>query len=99
MLSKSTASGAVLVDEGKLVQALKLLNNLTRSDVLKFSISPSFHGWLCYDYDNLNNKKIALDETQIAAENQKLLELKRKEILADDARIALFNDASHSGER
>lgn len=88
-----------LVNEGKLVEALKVLNNLSRSDGLKFKSSPSFYGWLSYDYDNLNNKKIILDENQIAEENKKLLELKSKETLADDARVAFFNDELHSGER
>jgi hypothetical protein len=88
-----------LFNEGKLVQALKVLNTLNRSDGAKLSDSPSFYGWLSYDYDNLNKKKITLNESQIAEENEKLLELKTKETLADDSRIAFFNDDAHSGER
>lgn len=88
-----------LVNEGKLVQALKVLNNLSRSDGLKLSGSPSFYGWLSYDYDNLNKKNIILTESQIDEENVNLRALKSKETLADSARVAFFNDDSHSGER
>lgn len=75
-----------LVEKNEFVQALKVLNTLSRSDGPKLSEFPEHYGWLSYDYDNLTRTETSLNKTQIAAENAKLLELKNKKIEADEAR-------------
>uniref|UniRef100_A0A6C0LCF7 Protein kinase domain-containing protein n=1 Tax=viral metagenome TaxID=1070528 RepID=A0A6C0LCF7_9ZZZZ len=85
--------------ENNFVQALKVLNTLSRCDGEKCSTHPSHYGWLSYDYDRSNEKTMTLDEDQIAEENEELLDLKRREIVANNKRIAFYNDASHDAER
>jgi len=85
--------------DGNFVQALQVLYTLTRSDGVKLTKYPEKYGWLSYDYDNLDETDLPLNARQIAAENEKLRELKADEKLSDDARVAFYNDDSHSGER
>jgi hypothetical protein len=89
-----------LVSENKFAEALKIFNTLVRSDNLPLSENPEVYGWVSYNYDNKSATQIELENPEeIAAENQKLIALKQAEEEATDARIAFYNDSSHSGER
>jgi hypothetical protein len=89
-----------LVSENKYVEALKIFYTLSRSDNLPLSDYPELYGWVSYNYDNKAGTQIELvNPEEIAAENQKLIALKEAEEEATDARIAFYNDSSHSGER
>lgn len=90
-----------LVSENKYVEALKIFYTLSRSDNLPLSDYPKLYGWVSYyKYDNKAGTPIELvDPGEIAAENQKLIALKKAEEEATDARIAFFNDSSHGADR
>ena len=89
-----------LVSENKYVEALKIFYTLKRSDNLLLTDYPELYGWVSYDYDNKAGTQIELvNPEEIAAENQKLIALKQAEEEATDARIAFFNDSSHSADR
>jgi hypothetical protein len=89
-----------LVSENKYVEALKIFYTLSRSDNLPLRDYPELYGWVSYNYDNKAGTPIELvDSGEIAAENQKLIALKKAEEEATDARIAFFNDSSHGADR
>uniref|UniRef100_A0A6C0HQ09 Uncharacterized protein n=1 Tax=viral metagenome TaxID=1070528 RepID=A0A6C0HQ09_9ZZZZ len=89
-----------LVSENKYVEALKIFNTLRRSDNWQLSEFPRIYGWLSYNYYNKEDKPIELvNPEEIEAENKRLLALKQAEESATDARVAFYNDSSHSGER
>jgi len=89
-----------LVSENKFVEALKIFNTLNRSDNRPLSKNPEVYGWLSYNFDNVTNLDVVYDMPhELAEENVKLLALKQAEEEATDARIAFYNDSSHSGER
>jgi len=89
-----------LVSENKFVEALKIFNTLVRSDNLPLSENPEVYGWLSYNFDNVTNLNVVYDMPhELAEENVKLLALKQAEEKTTDARIAFYNDSSHSGER
>ena len=89
-----------LVSENKFAEALKIFNTLNRSDNRPLGENPEVYGWLSYNFDNVTNLDLVYDMPhEFAEENQKLLALKQAEEEATDARIAFYNDSSHSGER
>ena len=89
-----------LVSENKFAEALKIFNTLNRSDNRPLGENPEVYGWLSYNFDNVTNLDLVYDMPhEFAEENQKLLALKQAEEKATDARIAFYNDSSHSGER
>ena len=89
-----------LVSENKFAEALKIFNTLVRSDNLPLSKNPEVYGWLSYNFDNVTNLNVVYDMPhELAEENVKLLALKQAEEKTTDARIAFYNDSSHSGER
>jgi len=89
-----------LVSENKFAEALKIFNTLVRSDNLPLSENPEVYGWLSYNFDNVTNLNVVYDMPhELAEENVKLLALKQAEEKTTDARIAFYNDSSHSGER
>ena len=89
-----------LVSENKFAEALKIFNTLVRSDNLPLSENPEVYGWLSYNFDNVTSLGVVYDMPhELAEENVKLLALKQAEETATDARIAFYNDSSHSGER
>jgi hypothetical protein len=88
------------VSEEKFVEALKVFQSFYRPDDLAIDEYPTYYGWLYYNYDNLNNRKMLYpNKTQREKLNRELARL----LLAEDEvvleRIHFFNSDVHSKNR
>jgi len=88
------------VSEEKFVEALKVFQSFYRPDNLAIDEYPSFYGWLYYNYDNLNNRKMLYpNKTQREKLNRELASLLLAEDEAITERIHFFNSDMHSERR